>query len=177
MCFRHSEAVLHWQRHQNWNPSDEEGHCMVDGQAREIQEPRRQQQSHCRIPRWPFTTLCHLTFWLITMCYSNRFGFLRHEQPSELEEVSWRTWPVRSWEQWLHQRGLHCVDAHGCAAHIPQALSHYSEEVQYGPHPAQWQLWAEHHLQYPFRFNSSISGFSLVDTHTGGPASIPRCIS
>lgn len=52
LCFRHSGAVSYWfQWHQKCNFSGEKGHCMVDRQACEVQEPWWKQQPYCSFPR------------------------------------------------------------------------------------------------------------------------------
>ena len=48
---RHSRAVLPQQRDQDRRCSDEEGHRLVDGQARQVQEPGWKWQSYRCLPR------------------------------------------------------------------------------------------------------------------------------
>lgn len=44
------------------------------------------------------------------------------------------------------------MDAHGCFAHLSQALSHHPEEGGHHPHSTQRQIRLEHFLQYPLNY-------------------------
>lgn len=76
-------------------------------------------------------------------------GSGRYGQARELEESGVPA-GRGSWEQRLHQRGLHRVDAHGGAAHLPEALSHNPEEAEHHPDSIQRQICLGNNLQYPF---------------------------
>lgn len=41
------------------------------------------------------------------------------------------------------------MDAHGCVAHLSQALSYHPEEVKHDPNSTQWHIQLGNQLQYP----------------------------
>lgn len=164
---RHSGAVLHRSQ---WQPdgssSGEEGHRLVDGQARQVQEPRRQRKPLRGFPRW-FEQTVQAASQLTRQqfLYSDQHilcFFFRHQQAGELEEASVRAGRVGSRQQRFHQRGPDRVDANGCPADLSQAVPHHPEEAQHGADAAQRQLHPERHIQYPLARGHKLKTVELI---------------